>query len=52
VPVVAAEELAARRPDYAVLLVWNFADEVMAQQHEFRAQGGRFIIPLPKLTVA
>jgi hypothetical protein len=52
VPVVAAEELAARRPDYAVLLVWNFADEVMAQQHEFRAQGGRFVIPLPKLTVA
>lgn len=52
VPVVAAEELAARRPDYAVLLVWNFAEEVMAQQHEFRAQGGRFVIPLPKLTVA
>ena len=52
VPVVSAEELAARAPDYAVLLVWNFADEVMAQQQGFRAKGGRFVIPLPKLTVA
>ncbi|HRH95824.1 MAG TPA: class I SAM-dependent methyltransferase, partial [Prosthecobacter sp.] len=52
VPIVAAEELAIRRPDYAALLVWNFAEEVMAQQHEFRAKGGRFVIPLPKLTVA
>ncbi len=52
VPIVAAEELAIRRPDYAALLVWNFAEEVMAQQHEFRAKGGRFVIPLPKLIVA
>jgi len=52
VPIVTAEELAARRPDYAVLLVWNFAEEVMAQQHEFRAKGGQFVIPLPQLTVA
>jgi SAM-dependent methyltransferase len=52
IPVVPAEELAARAPDYAVLLVWNFAEEVMAQQQDFRAKGGRFVIPLPKLTVA
>lgn len=52
VPVVSAEELAARAPDYAVLLVWNFAEEVMAQQQAFRAKGGRFVIPLPNLTVA
>jgi SAM-dependent methyltransferase len=52
IPVVPADELAARAPDYAVLLVWNFAEEVMAQQQDFRAKGGRFVIPLPKLTVA
>jgi SAM-dependent methyltransferase len=51
VPVVPAEELAARAPDYAVLLVWNFAEEVMAQQQAFRAKGGRFVIPLPELRV-
>ena len=52
IPGVPADELAARAPDYAVLLVWNFAEEVMAQQQDFRAKGGRFVIPLPKLTVA
>jgi SAM-dependent methyltransferase len=52
IPILPAEELAARAPDYAVLLVWNFAEEVMAQQKDFRAKGGRFVIPLPKLTVA
>jgi SAM-dependent methyltransferase len=51
VPVVAAEELNARAPDYAVLLVWNFAEEVMAQQQEFLAKGGHFVIPLPQLRI-
>ncbi|OAI57041.1 hypothetical protein AYO49_03030 [Verrucomicrobiaceae bacterium SCGC AG-212-N21] len=51
VPIVPAEELAARSPDYAVLLVWNFAEEVMQQQAEYRRKGGRFVIPLPELRV-
>jgi hypothetical protein len=51
VPIVPAEELAARAPDYALLLVWNFADEVIAQQLTYRAAGGRFTIPLPVLRI-
>jgi SAM-dependent methyltransferase len=52
VPVVPSEELATRAPDYALLLVWNFADEVMAQQQAYRAAGGKFAIPLPVLCIA
>ncbi|MFM2166809.1 MAG: hypothetical protein RIS79_1180 [Verrucomicrobiota bacterium] len=52
IPILPAEELAARAPDYAVLLVWNFADEVMAQQQPYHAAGGRFVIPLPDLRIA
>lgn len=51
IPIVAAEELVNRRPDYALLLVWNFAEEVMAQQKAYSAQGGGFVIPLPKLRI-
>lgn len=51
IPIVAAEELAARAPDHAILLVWNFAEEVMSQQCSFHESGGRFVIPLPVLRV-
>jgi len=43
------EELVADGPDVALLLTWNFADEILAQQEAFRAAGGRFLIPVPEV---
>jgi novobiocin biosynthesis protein NovU/D-mycarose 3-C-methyltransferase len=47
VPILAADELRKRRPDYAVILAWNFAAEIMRQQAAFLDAGGKFILPLP-----
>ena len=51
IPVVPTQQLYERRPDYAVILAWNFAEPIMAKHAAFREGGGRFIIPLPKVHV-
>jgi len=51
IPILAAEELERRRPDYTLLLAWNFADEILEQQQSYRAAGGTFIVPVPTISL-
>jgi SAM-dependent methyltransferase len=46
-PVRSPDALVNERPDYVLLLAWNFRDEIMAQQSEYLDRGGRFIVPVP-----
>jgi SAM-dependent methyltransferase len=47
IPVVSDSELLEKQPDYALLLAWNFADEIMKNLSEYSRRGGKFIIPIP-----
>lgn len=50
-PVRPTEDLLTERPDYVLLLAWNFRDEIIRQQEDYLRQGGRFIVPVPKPSV-
>ncbi len=46
-PIRPVEVLAQERPDDLLLLAWNFAAEIVDQQREYAAAGGRFYVPVP-----
>jgi SAM-dependent methyltransferase len=45
------ERVLESQPDYLLILPWNFKDEIMTQQDEYRRRGGHFIVPVPRPTI-
>lgn len=51
IPIYDPSMLIEELPDYVVLLPWNFKDEILSQQADFRDKGGKFVIPIPEPVV-
>jgi SAM-dependent methyltransferase len=51
IPILAPAKLAEARPDYVLILPWNFKDEIMAQLSFIKDWGGRFLVPIPEVRV-
>lgn len=51
IPIKATSALRDERPDYVVILAWNFADEIVRQQEPYLRDGGRMIVPIPAVRV-
>ncbi len=51
IPVLPPERIAETRPDYLLILPWNFKDEIMEQMAFIRGWGGKFVVPIPEVSI-
>ena len=51
IPIYHPDRIRETKPDYVVTLPWNLKDEILDQLHFIREWGGRFVVPIPKVTI-
>tara|TARA_B100000315_G_C14499705_1_gene551736 strand:+ start:4 stop:1263 length:1260 start_codon:yes stop_codon:yes gene_type:complete len=51
IPVLPSDTIYSEKPDYVLILAWNFADSIIEKHQKFIDKGGKFIVPLPQVKV-
>lgn len=51
IPIFGPEKIFETRPDYVLILPWNFKLEIMKQMAGIREWGGKFVVPIPSVEV-
>jgi len=51
IPIFPPEKISETKPDYVLILPWNFKDEIMQQMVAVRGWGGKFVVPIPEVRV-
>lgn len=51
IPVISSDAIKLKRPDYLIILAWNFSESIIKKNNDFIKNGGTFIVPLPNLTI-
>jgi hypothetical protein len=51
IPIHHPDKIKETRPDYIFILPWNLKEEIMSQLQFISAWDGKFLIPIPYLTV-
>ena len=51
IPIHHPDKLKETKPDYVLILPWNLKAEVIEQNSYIREWGGRFVVPIPDVTI-
>ncbi len=51
IPIRHPDAIREARPDYLLILPWNLKDEIIGQTSYIRDWGGKFVVPIPEVTV-
>ena len=51
IPIYSPDKIKETKPDYVFILPWNLKEEIMANMSFIGDWGGKFVIPIPELTI-
>ena len=51
IPIISEEQMRKIKPDYMLVLPWQFIHEFIRREKKYLKEGGKFIVPLPEVRI-